>query len=254
MVMRNPWRERALQALLAGAAIGLALLLVSVSRAALGEEERVRILIDSPAPGVQVESQVHQARIAGNAIAKGDEPLYYDVMLAIDVSQSTKAASGVDVDGDGVVGVNPHMELLRRRASFDEDGVPVRFGLHLDPLRLELVYLHEAPPGRLWPVQTGRGMDLRGFGANFDEALAELVEIIGMQLGFADFKRQPEMVFHPAAPEYFALFAQVREDRLRATLAHQVGEVDSEYDIGGIPIPPAHVIEKQKKKFSLADA
>ena len=33
-----------------------------------------------------------------------------------------------------------------------------------------------------------------------------------------------------------------------------VGEVDSEYDIGGIPIPPAHVIEKQKKKFSLADA
>jgi hypothetical protein len=97
-------------------------------------------------------------------------------------------------------------------------------------------------------------MDLRGFGANFDEALAELVEIIGMQLGFADFKRQPEMVFHPAAPEYFALFAQVREDRLRATLAHQVGEVDSEYDIGGIPIPPAHVIEKQKKKFSLADA
>jgi len=97
---------------IAGAAIGLALLLISGSRTALGEEEHVRILIDSPAPGIQVESQVHQARISGNAVAEGDEPLYYDVMLAIDVSQSTRAPSGVDVDGDGVVGVNPHRELL----------------------------------------------------------------------------------------------------------------------------------------------
>jgi hypothetical protein len=59
-----------------------------------------------------VESQVHQARISGNALAEGDEPKHYDVMLAIDVSFSTRAASGVDVDGDGVVGVNPRFELL----------------------------------------------------------------------------------------------------------------------------------------------
>jgi hypothetical protein len=85
---------------------------ISGSRMALAGEDRVRILIDSPAPGVQVESQVHQARISGNAVAEGDEPLLYDVMLAIDVSASTRAASGVDVDGDGEVGANPLLELL----------------------------------------------------------------------------------------------------------------------------------------------
>jgi hypothetical protein len=91
---------------------GLAVVAISGSPTVLAGEERVRILIDSPAPGVPVESQVHQARIAGNAVAEGDEPLYYDVMLAIDVSASTREASGVDVDGDGVVGVNPLLELL----------------------------------------------------------------------------------------------------------------------------------------------
>jgi hypothetical protein len=91
---------------------GLAAMAISGSRMALAGEDRVRILVDSPAPGVQVESQVHQARISGNAVAEGDEPLLYDVMLAIDVSASTRAASGVDVDGDGEVGANPLLELL----------------------------------------------------------------------------------------------------------------------------------------------
>jgi len=91
---------------------GLAAMAIAGSRMALAGEDRVRILIDSPAPGVRVESQVHQARISGNAVAQGDEPLLYDVMLAIDVSASTRAASGVDVDGDGEVGANPLLELL----------------------------------------------------------------------------------------------------------------------------------------------
>jgi Mg-chelatase subunit ChlD len=72
----------------------------------------VRILIDSPSPGATVSDQVHQARVQGSALAEGDRPLDYDVILVIDVSQSTKAASGADVDGDGVVGVNPRNELL----------------------------------------------------------------------------------------------------------------------------------------------
>ena len=99
---------------------GLAALLLSTSPLVHAEEERVRILIDDPAPGVVVESQVHQARISGNAIAEGDEPLLYDVMLAIDVSASTGAASGVDVDGDGMVGENPLLELLPPTAYSNE--------------------------------------------------------------------------------------------------------------------------------------
>ncbi len=91
---------------------GLVAMAISGSPMALAAEERVQILIDSPAPGVRVESQVHQARISGNAVAEGDEPQNYDVMLAIDVSASTRAASGSDVDGDGAVGVNPLLELL----------------------------------------------------------------------------------------------------------------------------------------------
>ena len=96
----------------------------------LAAEERVRVLIESPGPGVRVENPVHQARIAGNATAEGDEPQNYDVMLAIDVSASTRSASGVDVDGDGVVGVNPLLELLPptahsadKRSSDPEDSI-----------------------------------------------------------------------------------------------------------------------------------
>ena len=69
------------------------LVAMAISGLAVAAEERVQILIDSPAPGVRVENPVHQARIAGNATAEGDEPQNYDVMLAIDVSASTRAAS-----------------------------------------------------------------------------------------------------------------------------------------------------------------
>ncbi len=72
----------------------------------------VRIVIESPTPGATVENRVHQAPVQGSAVAEGERPADYDVMLALDVSQSTRTASGVDVDGDGVVGVNPRLELL----------------------------------------------------------------------------------------------------------------------------------------------
>jgi hypothetical protein len=72
----------------------------------------VRIVVDSPAPGAIVSDQVHQARVAGNAVAEGERPLDYDVLLVIDVSYSTRLASGVDVDGDGMVGVDPEKELI----------------------------------------------------------------------------------------------------------------------------------------------
>ncbi|HUG37945.1 MAG TPA: vWA domain-containing protein, partial [Candidatus Limnocylindrales bacterium] len=72
----------------------------------------VRVVVDSPAPGQVLQSQIHQARIDGSAFAEGDGPDAFDLMIGIDVSYSTRAASGVDVDGDGVVGVNPRLELF----------------------------------------------------------------------------------------------------------------------------------------------
>jgi hypothetical protein len=89
----------------------LALVLISPLRAA-ATDSPVRIQIDSPRSGDAVQNRVHLAPIRGSASAAGDGPTAFDVMIAIDVSQSTRIASGVDVDGDGLVGVNPHFELI----------------------------------------------------------------------------------------------------------------------------------------------
>jgi Mg-chelatase subunit ChlD len=63
-------------------------------------------------PGARVEGFVHQARISGSALADAADPQAFDVMLVVDVSYSTRAASGGDVDGDGLVGVDPVAEGL----------------------------------------------------------------------------------------------------------------------------------------------
>jgi len=72
----------------------------------------VRILIESPQPGEPVRNKVHQAPIRGAAIAEGDAPADFDVMIVLDISGSTKSASGVDVDRDGEIGMDPQFELL----------------------------------------------------------------------------------------------------------------------------------------------
>jgi len=72
----------------------------------------IRILIQSPQSGDVVTNKVHQAPIRGNATAEGDRPARFDVIIAIDVSGSTREASGTDVDGDGEVGFNPQLELV----------------------------------------------------------------------------------------------------------------------------------------------
>jgi Mg-chelatase subunit ChlD len=96
-----------------GSAVTIALLvLTGVGGRVLAERSPVKIVVSSPQPGAVVADRVHQARVEGSAIAKGDGPLDFDVILVIDVSGSTKTASGADVDGDGELGVNPYMELL----------------------------------------------------------------------------------------------------------------------------------------------
>jgi hypothetical protein len=72
----------------------------------------VEILIESPKSGSAIQNRVDQAPIRGSAVAGGKRPVDFDVMIVIDVSGSTKHASGVDVDRDGEIGVDPHLELL----------------------------------------------------------------------------------------------------------------------------------------------
>jgi hypothetical protein len=75
-------------------------------------ENGVRVSIVAPAAGGKLRDHLHQAKIDGSAFAEGAGADRFDVMLVIDVSDSTKVASGADVDRDGQLGVNPHTELL----------------------------------------------------------------------------------------------------------------------------------------------
>ena len=109
---RGSPRREAWAGWLRAALAGAALACLPASGALGADEGRVQVLVESPAPGTVIREAVHQARIAGNAAAQNERPEVFDVMLAIDISQSTRAASGADVDGDSVVGVNPRFELL----------------------------------------------------------------------------------------------------------------------------------------------
>jgi len=96
--------------------LGAAIVLLSAASAAEplapAASSEVRVLIQSPLPDEAVSNKVHQAPIRGSAIAEGKRPVTFDIMLIVDVSGSTNAASGVDVDGDGVIGINPQLELV----------------------------------------------------------------------------------------------------------------------------------------------
>jgi Mg-chelatase subunit ChlD len=73
---------------------------------------RVAVRVESPAPGAVLQGQLHQAEVIGSANADAARPVRYDVLFVLDVSESTRRASGTDLDRDGVVGADPHLELL----------------------------------------------------------------------------------------------------------------------------------------------
>jgi hypothetical protein len=95
------------------AAIGFAAVgaLAVMARAeAARPSEPVKIFVEAPRAGEVVKNQVHQAPIRGTAVAFGERPIDFDIMLVIDVSGSTRNASGSDVDRDGHTGTNPQLE------------------------------------------------------------------------------------------------------------------------------------------------
>jgi hypothetical protein len=72
----------------------------------------IQIRIDAPTQGQVVTSKVHLAAVRGSAQSGDGEPLDFDVLIALDVSHSTRFPSGIDVDEDGEIGFNPHEELV----------------------------------------------------------------------------------------------------------------------------------------------
>lgn len=92
-------------------------------------------------------------------------------------------------------------------------------------------------------------VDLRGFGSTFHEAVEDLRDLVRMQVSFAHFKGQSEMVWKPAEGVWWGIFLQVRRDFLEASVRERPPSED-DYSIAGIRIPPAHEITS----FSQADA
>ena len=72
----------------------------------------VQITISSPGDGEVVRNKVTMAPVRGRARSGSGAPTDFDVMLAIDVSHSTRYPSGIDVDRDGEVAINPEQELV----------------------------------------------------------------------------------------------------------------------------------------------
>ena len=91
----------------------LAILLAGSAGAATDPEPAaVRIDLASPRPGEVVRNKVHLAPVRGSAQSGAGGPLDFDVVVAIDVSKSTRYPSGIDIDEDGEVGFNPELELI----------------------------------------------------------------------------------------------------------------------------------------------
>jgi hypothetical protein len=84
---------------------------VGASAAPAANPGGIRLAIERPVGGSLVESKMHMAELRGTASAAGDRANSFDVMIAIDVSQSTREASGADVDEDGEIGEDPHLGL-----------------------------------------------------------------------------------------------------------------------------------------------
>jgi hypothetical protein len=65
----------------------------------------------------------------------------------------------------------------------------------------------------------------------------ELTDLVKMQLRFAHFKGQPEMVLKPAEPVWWERYAEVRRDRLDS-LIRETSRAATGFEIAEIRIPP----------------
>lgn len=98
-----------------GALFVIGLVVASIVAAAADAAETaapVSVTITSPSAGEVVRNKTTMAPIRGQVRSGSGEVTDFDVMLAIDVSHSTRYPSGIDVDADGEIGLNPELELV----------------------------------------------------------------------------------------------------------------------------------------------
>jgi hypothetical protein len=89
--------------LLEALAIATLVTLAPLSTGADGSKPRLILGIDSPEPNSVIGDPAGMAFISGKALALFGELQTFDIVFAIDTSESTSSPSGADVDGDGSV-------------------------------------------------------------------------------------------------------------------------------------------------------
>ena len=80
--------------------------------ASADEPAEVRLVVTSPVAGEVVRNRVTMAPVRGRAESGEGDKSDFDVLVVIDVSHSTRYPSGIDVDEDGLLGINPQQELV----------------------------------------------------------------------------------------------------------------------------------------------
>ncbi len=91
-------------------------------------------------------------------------------------------------------------------------------------------------------------MDLRGRGSTFKDAVENLAHLVAMQISFAQFKGQPDMIWRAAEPVWFQRYADIRRERM--ALLEEEPHDDDEYQIAGMPVPPPHVIAAMSSEYT----
>ena len=100
----------------------------------------------------------------------------------------------------------------------------------------------------------GLEVDIRGYGKTFEEACEDLKNLVLMQISFAFYKGQTDMILRPADPVYFELFSEHRRQRLNSLTEPVKHTEDEKYHVGGVPFPSPQVIAQEKEKFVLENA
>jgi hypothetical protein len=85
-------------------AVGLAIGPTVSADAGSSKKSRLDLEIETPESGAVVGDPGGLAFVAGRALALYGEHQTFDIVFAIDTSESTAAPSGADIDGDGQVG------------------------------------------------------------------------------------------------------------------------------------------------------
>lgn len=96
-------------------------------------------------------------------------------------------------------------------------------------------------------------MDLRGYGATWEEAVDDLRDVVLMQIRFAHSKGQVDMIWRRADEEHWNRFAEVRREKLMRAIADGV-EREETHHAGGMVLPPAYVVEAMRGHFDPAHA